>query len=350
MQLHRHVARIIASAAALGVLPLATALAAQAQSATADIAAQRYPGGPLRMVVPFTPGSASDILARLIGPRLLDSWGQQIVVDNRPSAGGTVAGSIVAGAAPDGHTMMLTSSGFAGSAALYDKLPYDSLNDFAGVTQVVSTPLVLVVGPGLGVKSVKELIALAQQKPGQLNFSSSGIGSGTHYAGELFKLAAGINVVHVPYRGTPEAVNDTISGRIQFMVAPVLPVMSLVRGGRLLALAVTTRERLALLPDLPTIAEAALPGFEYDGWYGIFVPAKTPRAIINKVSVEVGRILRLPDVIERIASQARCRSHRRRRNSTSSCARRSSCAARYSRRRARGPINGGELRIGNSEW
>jgi tripartite-type tricarboxylate transporter receptor subunit TctC len=282
----------VLAAASLAIVPAATALAA-------DV----YPSGPIRMIVPFTPGSASDILARLIQPKLLESWGQQIVVDNRPSAGGTVAGSIVAGASPDGHTVMLTSSGFAGSAAVYEKLPYDSLKDFAGVTQVVSTPLVLIVAPGLGVKSVKELIALAQQKPGQSNFSSSGIGSGTHYAGELFKLAAGINVVHVPYRGTPEAVNDVISGRVQYMVAPVLPVMSLVRAGRLIALAVTTRERLPLLPDVPTIAEAALPGFEYDGWYGIFVPAKTPRAVVNKLSAEVGRILRLEDVIERIASQ-----------------------------------------------
>lgn len=265
-------------------------------------AAQPYPSGPIRMVVPFTPGSASDILARLIGPKLLEVWGQQIVVDNRPSAGGTVAGTIVAGAAPDGCTLMLTSSGFAGSAALYDKLPYDSVKDFSGVTQVVSTPLVLVVAPGLGVKSVKDLIALAQQKPGQLNFSSSGIGSGTHYAGELFKLAAGINTVHVPYRGTPEAINDVISGRIQYMTAPVLPAMSLVRSGRLLVLGVTTRERMALLPDVPTIAEAAVPGFEYDGWYGIFAPAKTPLAIIDKISREVGRILRLPDVTERIVN------------------------------------------------
>lgn len=271
-----------------------------ATGASAYCAAQPYPAGPIRMIVPFTPGSASDILARLIQPKLLDAWGQQMVVDNRPSAGGTVAGSIVAGAAPDGYTMMLTSSGFAGSAALYDKLPYDSLKDFAGVTQVVSTPLVVVVAPTLGPKSVKELLALARDKPGQLNFSSSGIGSGTHYAGELFKLAAGINTVHVPYRGTPEAINDVISGRIQYMTAPVLPAMTLVKSGRLLALAVTTRERMSLLPDLPTVAEAALPGFEYDGWYGIFAPGKTPRAIISKMSVEIGRILKLADVAEKI--------------------------------------------------
>ncbi len=282
----------VLAAAGLAVLPAATGFAAQS-----------YPSGPIRMVVPFTPGSATDILARLIQPKLNESWGQQIVIDNRPSAGGTVAGVIVAGASPDGHTLMLTSSGFAGSAALYAKLPYDSLRDFAGVTQVVSTPLVVVVAPGLGVKSVAELIALAKQKPGQINFGSSGIGSGTHFAGEKFKLAAAIDVVHVPYKGTPEAINDTIAGRIQYFISPVLPAMSLVKGGRLLGLAVTTRERLALLPDVPTIAEAALPGFEYDGWYGIFVPAKTPRAIVNQLATEVGRILRLADVTERIASQ-----------------------------------------------
>lgn len=265
-------------------------------------AAQPFPSKPIRVVVPFTPGSASDILARLIGPKLLESWGQQVVVDNRPSAGGTVAGVIVAGAVPDGHTLMLTSSVFAGGAALYAKLPYDTLKDFTGVTQVVSTPLLVTVAPGLGVTSVKELIALAQQKPGQIAFGSSGIGSGTHFAGESFKLAAGINVVHVPYRGTPEAINDTIAGRVQFMLAPVLPAMSLVKGGRLLALAVTTRERLALLPDVPTVAEAALPAFAYDGWYGLIAPAGTPRAIVNQLSREVGRILRLPDVVDRIAA------------------------------------------------
>jgi tripartite-type tricarboxylate transporter receptor subunit TctC len=269
----------------------------------AGAAAQSYPSKPIRVVVPFTAGSATDILARLIGPKLNESWGQQVVIDNRPSAGGTVAGVIVAGATPDGHTLMLTSSGFAGTAALYAKLPYDTLKDFTGITQVASTPLLVVVSPSLGVKTVKDLIALAQQKPGQVNFGSSGIGSGTHYASELFKLAAGIDVVHVPYKGTPEALTDTIAGRVQYFVAPVLPSMALVRSGRLLALAVTTKERLALLPDVPTIAESALPGFEYDGWYGLVAPAGTPRKIINALSGEVGRILRLPDVTERIASQ-----------------------------------------------
>ena len=202
-------------------------LAGAALPVAAPAAAQPFPNKPIRMVVPFTPGSASDILARLIAPKLLESWGQQVVVDDRPSAGGTVAGAIVAGATPDGHTLMLTSSGFAGAAALYAKLPYDTLKDFAGITQVASTPLLLVVAPNLGVKNVKELIALAQQKPGQINFGSSGIGSGTHFAGELFKLTAHIDVVHVPYRGTPEALTDTMAGRVQFFLSPVLPSMAL---------------------------------------------------------------------------------------------------------------------------
>ena len=264
--------------------------------------AQAYPSRPIRVIVPFTPGSASDILARLIGPKLSESWGQQVIADNRPSAGGTVAGGIVATATPDGHTMMLTSSAFAGAAALYDKLPYDPVKDFSGVTQVASTSLLLVIAPGAGVKSVKELIAAARQKPGQVTYGSSGIGSGTHYGGELFKLAAGINIVHVPYKGVPEALNDVIAGRIQFAMTPLLAAMPMVKSGRLLAAGVSATQRLPALPDVPTIAEAALPGFEYDGWFGIFVPSRTPRAIVDSLSREIGRILQLPDVSERIAS------------------------------------------------
>jgi tripartite-type tricarboxylate transporter receptor subunit TctC len=198
---------------------------------------------------------------------------------------------------------MLTSSGFAGAAALYEKLPYDPLKDFTGVTLIAVTPLVLVVSPSLGVKSVKELIALAQQKPGQINFGSSGIGSGTHFGGELFKLSARIDVTHVPYRGTPEALTDTMSGRIHFFISPVLPAMPLIRSGRLLALGVTSPQRLAMIQDVPTIAEAALPGFDYEGWYGVFAPSRTPRAIVNKLSREIARALAMPDVQERIVRE-----------------------------------------------
>ena len=267
----------------------------------AHAAAADYPSRPIRVIVPFTPGSASDLLARMIGPKLLEAWGQQVVVDNRPSAGGIVAGSIVATAAPDGHTLMLTSSAFAGSAALYDKLPYDSIKDFRGITLITQTALALVVSPNLGAKSVKELIGLARQKPGQLNFGSSGIGSGTHYGGALFNLAAGIKATHVPYKGTPEVITDTISGRLHYAMSPLLAAVPQVRGGRLIAVGVTSPQRLPMIPDVPTIAEAGLPGFEYQGWFGILAPARVPRPLIVKLSAEIGRIVALPDIQERIA-------------------------------------------------
>jgi tripartite-type tricarboxylate transporter receptor subunit TctC len=265
--------------------------------------AQNYPTKPIRVVIPFSPGSASDILARFIGPKLNEAWGQQVVVDNRSSAGGTVAGTIVAAALPDGHTLMLTSSAFAGSAALYDKLPFDSIRDFSGVSQVAATALVIVVAPGLGVKTLKELIALAQQKPKQLNFASSGIGSGTHYGSELFNMTAGIAAVHVPYKGVPEAVNDTLTGRIHYFITPLLPTISLIKSGRLLALGVTTKQRVPMLPDVPTVDEAAMPGFEYDGWFGIFAPSKVPRTVITKLNKEVVRILETTDVKDKILLQ-----------------------------------------------
>jgi tripartite-type tricarboxylate transporter receptor subunit TctC len=279
----------------------AAALAGAAPAPRSDV--ESYPARPIRVVIPFTPGSNSDMLARLIGPKLLERWGQQVVVDNRPGAGGSIAGGIVASAVPDGHTLLLSSSAFATSAALGLKLPYDPLRDFAGVTQVASTAQVLVVGTGLGIRSAKELVALAKQKPGQVNFASSGVGSGTHYAGELFKLAAGIDVVHVPYKGTPEALTDTMTGRMHYYLSPVMPAMPLVKSGRLLALGVTTSERVPLLPDVPTLAEAALPNFRYDGWFGMWAPGKTPRRTIDLIAREVGRILALPDVGEKIVSQ-----------------------------------------------
>ncbi len=282
---------------------LVCATSVQTVAAQANSANPAYPTKPIRIVVPFSAGSASDILARFIGPKLYESWGQQVVADNRSSAGGTVAGGIVAAATADGHTLMLTSSAFAGSAALYDNLPYDSVKDFSGVSQVAATALVVVVSPGMGAKTLKELIALAQQKPKQFNFASSGIGSGTHYGSELFNMAANISAVHVPYKGVPEAVNDTLTGRIHYFITPLLPTISLIRSGRLLALAVTTTQRVPLLPDVPTVAEAALPGFEYDGWFGIFAPSKTPRAIIMKLNKEVVRILETTDVREKILNQ-----------------------------------------------
>ena len=284
---------------ALAVIGAALSAIAGAQAASEESA---YPTKPIRIVVPFTAGSATDVMARIIGPRLVERWGKQVVTDNRPSAGGIVACSIVAEATPDGHTLMVTGSNFAGSAALYSKLPYDTVRDFSGITQLASTPLVLVVSSSLGAKSVKELIALAREKPGQLNYGSTGLGSGPHYGAELFKLVAGISAVHVPYRGSPESLNDLMAGRVQFILSPVLAATPLVKGGRVLALAVTTTYRAPALPDVPTMAEAGLPAFEYQGWYGLLAPARTSRQLINLLSTEVGRILEQPDVKARIAS------------------------------------------------
>jgi len=282
--------------ALLGLASVAVAAAASAQAT--------YPTRPIRIVVPFTPGSATDIIARVVSPRMADRWGRPVVVDNRPSAGGIIAFGIVADAAPDGHTLLVTGSNFAGSAALYaGKLPFDPVKDFSGVTQFATTPLVLVVGPGLGIKSVKELIALALEKKGQLNFASTGLGSGPHYGAELFKLAAGIGAVHVPYRGSPETLTDVMSGRVHFVLSPVLAASPLVRSGRVVALGVTTPYRAQALPDVPTIAEAGLPGFVYQGWYGMLAQGKAPRKLVNLLSGEVGKILDMPEVRERIANQ-----------------------------------------------
>jgi tripartite-type tricarboxylate transporter receptor subunit TctC len=276
------------------------AMLAGALCALNSIAAE-FPSRPIRLIVPFTPASSADILARMVGTKLGESWGQQVVVDNRPSAGGTVAGGIVANSTPDGHTLMVTSSAFAGAAALYEKLPYDPHKDFTGITLIVLTPVLLVTTPNTPVKTVKDLIALAQQKPGHLSFGSSGIGSGTHYAGELFNSFANIRSIHVPYRGSPEALTDLISGRIQYAMSPMLTVTPVLRTGRLLALGVTSPQRLAMLPDVPTIAEAGLPGFVYEGWFGVFGPARMPRALTERLNKEIGRIVMLPENQERIA-------------------------------------------------
>jgi tripartite-type tricarboxylate transporter receptor subunit TctC len=278
----------------------AAVASAGTQAAPGDPA---YPTKPIRIVVPFTAGSATDVIARIVSPKMVERWGKQVVNDNRPSAGGIVACSIVAEAAGDGHTLLVTGSNFAGSAALYSKLPFDAVKDFSGITQFASTPLVLVVGASLGVKTVKELIALAREKPDQLNYGSTGLGSGPHYGAELFKMVAGIKAVHVPYRGSPESLTDLMAGRVQFILSPVLAASPLVKGGKVLALGVTTSYRAQALPEVPTIAEAGLPKFEYQGWYGMLAPSRTPRHLVNMLSKEIGAMLDQVEIKERIASQ-----------------------------------------------
>ena len=264
---------------------------------------QKFPVRPIRIIVPFTPGSASDLIARRIGSKMSENWGQQVVVDNRAGAGGVVGMGIVAAAAPNGYTLLVHSLAFAVSAALYPKLPFDPFRDFAPVSQIMASPSVVVVAPALGVKNVNELIALAKQKPGQINFATAGVGSGTHLNAEQFKFAAGIEVAHVPYKGPNEALLDAMTGRVQYFISPLVPALPLIRDGRVLALAVTTAQRTPMLPDVPTVAEAALPGYEFQAWFGMFAPGGTPRAIVEQISREVARIIQLPDVAKQMASQ-----------------------------------------------
>jgi len=286
----------------LKILVLVSVLILSAPAWGAD-AAEKYPSKPIRMLVPFSAGSQTDILARWIGEKMYENWGQRVVVDNRPSAGGTIAAEYVLAANPDGYTMMMHATGHAANATLYSKLPYDVVKDFSGVSQVASVPNLLIVAPSLGVKSVKELIALAKSKPGQFNFSSAGIGSGTHVNGEMFKVMAGIDVTHVPYKGAPESLSETIAGRVQFVFSPILVAVGQVKAGRALVLAVSTANRSPMFPNVPTVAEAGVPGFDFDQWYGLFASAKTPRPLINQANKEIVRILNLPDLKERMLTQ-----------------------------------------------
>jgi tripartite-type tricarboxylate transporter receptor subunit TctC len=260
-----------------------------------------YPNKPIRMIVGFTPGSEIDVVARLINQEMSDKWGQRVIVDNRSGAGGTVAGAIAATAAPDGYTLYFNSVSHAASQALYPKLPYDTLRDFAAVSQATSAPNVLVVAPSQGIKSVKELLAAARQRAGQANYGSAGVGSGTHITGEMFRLAAQLNVSHIPYKGVPEVLADTATGRIHYSFAPIGNALPLVKDRRLVGLAVTTAARVPSLPDVPTVSESAIPGFEWDQWYGLFAPAKTPPAIVSQLSKEMARVLALPLIRERLA-------------------------------------------------
>ena len=261
--------------------------------------AAEYPSRPIRIVVPFTPGGQPDILTRLIIPGLVESMKQQVIVDNRPGAGGSIGSKIVADAVPDGYTLLSVSSGHTINPVVY-KLPYDTLKDFAGITRTYSAPFLLVAPLSVNVRSVKELIELAKAKPGQLNFASAGPGSGTHFAGEMLKHSAGIDVVHVPYRGISESLTDVTAGRMHFFMAPIGSAAQLVRDGRMRGLGVSSLKRSAALADIPTIAESGLPGFEWDAWGSLHAPGKTPRAIVNRLNQEIRRAATAPDLQKRL--------------------------------------------------
>ena len=265
----------------------------------ADDAAS-FPTRPIRIVVGFTPGGQPDIYARLIAIKLTEALHQQVVVDNRPGAGGVIGTQIVVGANPDGHTLLSVSSAHVSSPAVHARLPYDTAKDLAGITLTATATYLLVVPPTLGVTTVQEFIALAKSRPGQLNFSSAGTGSGTHFAGEMLKQSANIDVVHIPYKGIPESLTDTMTGRVQFTMAPIASSVTFVKEGRLRVLGVSSKKRSAIYPDIPTIAESGLPGFEWDSWGGLLAPAKTSRAVITKLNREITRALLLPDVEQRL--------------------------------------------------
>lgn len=261
---------------------------------------QSYPRKSIRIIVPFPPGQASDVIVRLVGHKLSDSLGQPIVVDNRPGAGGNIGSDMGAKAAADGYTLTMATAALPISASVYSRLPFNPGKDFAPITLMTITPLVLVVNPALPVRSVKELIALARARPGELNFASSGSGTSHHLSGEMLKTVAQINIVHVPYKGSAAAHLDLIGGQVALMFDNIVPVTQHIRTGKLRALAVTTPRRSPTLPDIPTIIEAGLPDFEAVAWFGMLAPAGTPRDIVNRLNSEIVKVLNMPDVRDKL--------------------------------------------------
>jgi tripartite-type tricarboxylate transporter receptor subunit TctC len=283
------------------LLTLAITLCAALVSTHAS--AQAYPTRPVRIVVPFPPGGTSDILARTIGARLQGPLGQPVVVENRPGAGGNIAADAVAKATPDGYTLLMGTSSLAISKSLYKKLNYDLLNDFAPITQAVNYTNLLVVHPSTGFSSVADLLAAARAKPGTLVYGTAGNGTPPHMTGELFKAYTGVDITHVPYKGGAPAIADLIAGQIPIMFDNVPPLLPHVRSGRIKALAVTSLQRIAVLPDVPTLHELGLKDFDAVGWNGLLAPAGTPRAIVNRVHDEVIHVLRIPEVRDGLTSQ-----------------------------------------------
>ncbi len=265
--------------------------------------AQEYPSRPIRIVVPTLAGGSADILARLIGGKLHERWGQPVIVDNRAGAGQMIGADAVAKAPADGHTLLLPTVTYTTRAATQPKLPFDPVNDLAGITMVGEGPFLVTVHPSLPVKSLKDLIALARSKPGSLNYASSGTGSILHFVTEVFAAGAKIKLVHVPYKSIAPAVTDTVGGHVPMMFGSLPSVLPQVKAGRLRALAVTTPKRSQFVPELPTVAEAAVPGFEARQWWGVFAPSKTPGPIIAKLNGELHRILAAQEVRSRLAEE-----------------------------------------------
>jgi tripartite-type tricarboxylate transporter receptor subunit TctC len=283
------------------ILLLVIAATALPCTARAQGVAEPYPARPVRVIVGLAPGGATDIQTRLFAQKLSDGLGRPFVVENRTGAGGTVAYAHVAKSAPDGYTLLGVAGGYTITPVVYSKLAYDPVKDFAPISLVVQAPFLLLVHPSLPVKSVKDLLALARVKPGALDCASAGHGTSTHMAFELFRALSGVKIAHVPYKGTGQSLVDVMSGQVHMLFGNVLSSLPHARAGRLRALAVTTARRSAVLPDLPTIAEAGVPGYENSTWHGWLAPAGTPPAILNRLNAELVRSTRSPDVVERLA-------------------------------------------------
>jgi tripartite-type tricarboxylate transporter receptor subunit TctC len=282
---------------------LALSLAGLAAFAPFAASAQAgYPNKPIRVIVPFAAGSTTDIIARAIADKMGQSMGQTLVIDNRGGASGTIGQAAVAQAAPDGYTIMIHSSSHTVSPSTFAKLPFDTEKDFVGITPISSTPNVLVISPSKNIKTLKDLLAAARAKPGTMNFASAGQGSATHLNAEKFKHAAKIDATNIPFKGSAEAVTEVMSGRVDYYFSPIAPVIGQIKNGQLLALAVGSPKRASALPDVPTTAEAGVPGSEFNFWIGMMAPAKTPKDIVNRLHEEVLKALATPEVKERFAA------------------------------------------------
>jgi tripartite-type tricarboxylate transporter receptor subunit TctC len=288
---------------AFGAGALAAPLASFAQAPTRP-QLDGYPAKPIRIIVPFPAGGTADIMARVVGQKMSEAWGQQVVIDNRAGAGGNIGAELAAKAVPDGYSLFLCTVGtHAIHQTLYRKLPFDPIRDFSAIAYIAGVPNVVVLHPSVPAKNIKELIAFIKARPGQINFGSSGTGSSVHKSGEMLKVMAGLNMTHIPYKGNPQAVTDLMAGQIELMITNMPSVIPYIQSGKLRALAVTTKGRSPTLPDLPTMEEAGMPGYESSAWFGLVGQAALPRNIVNKLNAEVVRILQIPDVGQNLATQ-----------------------------------------------
>ena len=278
-------------------------VAAIAIGLTCGASAQSFPSKTVRLIVPFPPGGGTDVVSRMLGQKLTEMWGQQLIIDNRPGASMMIGHELGAKAPPDGYTLVMSSNNHTINPSVYKTIPYDTVKDFAPVTLVGRSPLVLVVHPSLPVRSTKDLIALAKSKKGELTYASSGSGGPLHMAGELFKLRAGVDMTHVPYKGSGPAETDLVGGHVQVLFAGPVSASGHIKAGKMKPLAVTSVKRSRTFPNLPTISEEALPGYEAGIWWGLLAPAATPREVINKLNADFVKVLQMPDTQQKLLSQ-----------------------------------------------